>query len=68
MADWSDFAGLTVDEARAKGQPYGIKTVRVIAEDGVHGLVTADYRTDRLNVETAAKNGVQRIIGKPYTG
>lgn len=68
MADWSDLVGLTVGEAKAKAARYGIKAVRVIKQDGDFALGTADYRTDRVNVETEAKDGIQRIVGKPHIG
>jgi hypothetical protein len=68
VADWSDFVGLTVDEAKAKAAKYGIKAVRVVSQDGEFAIGTSDYRTDRLNVETRAHEGVQRIVSKPHTG
>lgn len=48
MEDFSHLIGKTYEEADALVGPDMI--IRVYGQDGNYGLVTADYRLDRLNV------------------
>lgn len=41
--------GLTLDAARAKCKENNFND-RVVCEDGVHYIVTCDFRTDRVNL------------------
>lgn len=48
--DASSVVGLPVSEAAEALRYKGIFCVRVTREDGRYGLISADYRLDRLNV------------------
>lgn len=50
MNRFQELIGLTVEEAEELLKPKGIKTVRVTKNNGQHGLATADYRMNRINV------------------
>ncbi len=60
--DLHALAGLTVEEARRQVEAQGY-TFRVIVQDGHWFAVTADLRTDRVNVEVAAGKVVRADIG-----
>lgn len=55
MVDWSDLLLLTLDEATTKAERYGYK-LRVTHWNKSPGVVTADYREDRLNVHVERNN------------
>jgi hypothetical protein len=60
--DLHDLAGRPVEEARrlVEGQGY---TFRVLIQDGQSSFATADFRSDRVNVEVAAGKVVRADIG-----
>lgn len=68
VSEFAAYDGLTIHEARRLAATKQLKAVRVVIQDGEHLLVTSDYRTDRLNVETKLTGGTQRITGEPYLG
>jgi hypothetical protein len=60
MADWSDLIGLRFEDAVAKAKQHGF-VVREYFRDGEASLVTADYRTDRIGVDTETVGGELRV-------
>jgi hypothetical protein len=60
--DLTGLVGLTVQEARRRAEAQGY-LFRVLIEDGRSHYVTADCRTDRVNVETAAGKVVRADVG-----
>jgi hypothetical protein len=60
--DLSALAGRTVAEARQMVESQGY-TFRILIEDGRSSYATADFRTDRVNVEVAAGKVVRADIG-----
>ena len=60
--DLTDLAGRPVEEARRLVEAQGYQ-FRILIEDGRSHYVTADYRTDRVNVEVAAGKVVRADIG-----
>jgi hypothetical protein len=60
--DLHALAGRPVEEARSlvEGQGYSF---RILVQDGKSFFATADYRTDRVNVEVAAGKVVRADIG-----
>ncbi len=60
--DLHALVGRPVEEARRTAEAQGY-AFRVLIEDGRSHTVTADYRTDRVNVEVAAGKVVRADIG-----
>jgi hypothetical protein len=60
--DLHALVGRPVEEARRSVETQGY-AFRVVVEDGRSPYVTADYRTDRVNVEVAAGKVVRADIG-----
>ena len=60
--DLTALVGLTVEEARRRAEARGYQ-FRVLIEDGRSSYATADFRTDRVNVEVAAGKVVRADIG-----
>lgn len=60
--DLTALVGQTVEEAQRLARAQGYK-FRIIVQDGKSFFVTADYRTDRVNVEVAAGKVVRADIG-----
>jgi hypothetical protein len=60
--DLTSFVDLTVAEARHRAEARGYQ-FRVLIEDGHSSYATADYRTDRVNVEVVAGRIVRADIG-----
>jgi len=60
--DLHALAGLTVEQARRQAEAQGY-TFRIILQDGKSFVVTADLRSDRVNVEVAAGKVVRADIG-----
>jgi hypothetical protein len=60
--DLTALVGKTVEEARRIAEEKGYR-FRITVEDGKSHIVTADYRTDRVNVEVAAGKVALADIG-----
>jgi hypothetical protein len=60
--DLTALVGRPVEEARRLVEAQGY-TFRVLIQDGKSSCATADIRTDRVNVETAAGKVVRADIG-----
>lgn len=59
---FSDVVGKTPAEALVVVLPKGINCIRVCSVDGEYCLATADYRTDRLNVEVV-DGKISKLLG-----
>lgn len=53
--------GMSVEQGRAALQSRELR-LRVIRQDGQYGVVTADYRTDRVNV-CVVRDEIYHVVG-----
>jgi hypothetical protein len=60
--DLTVLVGQSVAEARRLVEAQGY-TFRILVQDGKSSYATADFRTDRVNVEVAAGKVVRADIG-----
>ena len=60
--DPTTLVGLTAAEARRRAEDRGYQ-FRVLIEDDESPAATADYRTDRVNVEVTAGKVVRADVG-----
>lgn len=58
---YQELIGLTLQEAHQVLRARDM-TLRVTQQDGVHGFVTEDYRTDRVNV-SVTQGRVSHVTG-----
>ena len=54
--DWSFLLGMTLEEAKAAAAEQGY-CIRITRKNGNYGVITADYRTDRINVHVETRDG-----------